>query len=191
MLQGRVGWSLRENRMSRQCRASALFVLLLLLASDLSVQAKGRSGPASRRWTGPWRGVILVVPAEFELDLALDLSEGPAGALAGRLSLPDQNVLSQKVENLAVEGREIFFAHHDGKDSSLFEGRLSADGKTITGTVKDPGKTYGFVLRRDLHPGVETPVPAVRQLSASGDELRSLFAEDLGKVRLLLILSPT
>jgi hypothetical protein len=170
---------------------SALFVLFLLFAFDRSVQAKGHSGPASRRWTGPWRGVILVAPAEFELDLALDLSEGPAGGLAGRLSLPDQDLLSQKVDNLAVEGREIFFVHRDGKGDSLFEGRLSADGKTITGTINDPGKTYDFVLRRDLHPGVETPVPAVRQLSESGEELHSLFAEDLGRVRLLLILSPT
>lgn len=172
-----------------RCLTSTL--LALLLAANGAASSKEKSGYPPERWTGPWRGAILVIPAEFELDLALDLSKDPAGALVGHLSLPDQAVLSQKVESLAVKDREISFAYRDGKDLSLFEGSLSADGKTINGKIKDPGKTYDFVLRRDVHSEAKAPVAALRQLTDSGEELRSLFEKDLGKVRLLLILSPT
>jgi hypothetical protein len=165
-------------------------VLLLLLAVG-QAPVKEVSSPTLERWTGHWQGTILVVPAEFELDLAFDLSRDPSGGAAGSLSLPDQGLISQKVENLTIHGREISFAYRDGKDTSRFEGRLSEDGKAIAGTVKDPGKTYEFVLRRDLRSGAAAPVPAVRQLSESGEELRSLFNQDAGRVRLLMILSPT
>ena len=149
------------------------------------------SGPPLESWTGHWQGTIFVVAAEFELDLAFDLSKDPSGGATGSLSLPDQGVLSQKVENLAVKGREISFAYHDGEGTSRYEGQLSADGKTITGTIKDPDKTYPFVLRHDPRSGQKAAVPAVRKLSESGEELRSLFAGDAGRVRLLMILSPT
>ena len=93
-----------------RCLAGALFAFLL--AGSQPVSAKEQSGRPVERWAGSWPSAILVIAAEFEPDLALDLSEGTAGGtLVGHLSLPDQAVLSQKVESLAVKDREISFTY--------------------------------------------------------------------------------
>ena len=56
-----------------RCLAGALFAFLL--AGSEPVSAKEQSGRPVERWAGSWRGAILVIAAEFEPDLALDLSE--------------------------------------------------------------------------------------------------------------------
>ncbi len=161
--------------------------VILFSCAALVVSAQGVG-----RWAGHWVGAILVRPAEFELDISLDLVEGSDRNLLALLSLPGQGVKLREVQGLSIDGEKISFAHEDGKDRSLFSGSFSPDGRTIEGSLGEAGKTYRFVLERRPAPANKGDVgPAVRSLSPSGKEFREQFSRDDGHVRIIAILSPT
>jgi len=166
--------------------------LALRLLSLLAGPALNSPPLDSALWGSHWQGVIYIVPAQFEVDLELDLSHDSGGVPTGRISLPNQKMESKELDKLVIQGQSILFTYSDGKELSTFEGKLSSDLQTIEGLLRELGKTYRFTLHRGLsNRRSDTSRPDVRSLSDDGRELRARFAEDTGKVRLLLILSPS
>ncbi|MEP7010927.1 MAG: hypothetical protein ABJC13_11440 [Acidobacteriota bacterium] len=166
-------------------KSHLLCCLLLLLLSPSSLS--GETATPSPL-VGRWEGAILVRPAELEVGLELDLVEKDK-ELSGTIAFPTQGGPSHALSAVDLRESAVQIVYKDANnDASVFNGVLSADLKEISGTVLDGGKTIRFALRRVTNPAAFLPLTL---LSADGSELRSRFTEDLGSVRVLLILSPT
>jgi hypothetical protein len=157
-------------------------------AISLGIVASG-AADTSHSFDGSWKGVIQVQPAELEIEFQLDLQPDAKGQPVGRISFPSQNIHSQPLKSLAIDGRSIAFVFVDPHDVSNFKGELLSDGFTIDGTLTEGENVYPFSLERNS--AGPTVAPALHDLSADGSELKSLFNRDRDKVRLLLVLSPS
>lgn len=169
---------------------AALPVIFVLLSS---IPAQGARN--AQALTGQWKGLVVVRPAEYEVDFALQVDGGQGGALKGWISYPTQDIKEQPLESLSMgEDGEVSFASkdQDGVVSS-FKGWLSSDGETIKGDLAEQGQHYLFELHRGGgEPLLASPPGArVEMISSQGEELLSAFNRDHDHVRLLLILSPS
>lgn len=151
-------------------------------------------------FTGLWQGLIVYRHAESEFDLAVDIFRDAGGALAGTLDLPSERIRDRPLRHIVVDGRRLSMEFLNDSEvrgpNAVFrlEGELAADGASLRGTFVEAGGRMPFFLARKGEPGIERP-PEVRSpvtaLSARGDELKAAFNRDAGRVRLVLLLSPT
>ncbi len=179
--------------MKTSCR-SFLRGLLTLALPLLCLAARAAAEEPGAPFAGRWDGVILVSPSELEIPFALDVPPAPGGAAAAgaRISFPTQDVLAQPMDRFEVEGHTVRFVFHDEHDVSSFQGQLQGDG-TIEGTLTEGENVFPWSLERTGASGSspKRPRPALHDLAASAGELKEQFNRDAGKVRLLLILSPS
>lgn len=156
--------------------------------------AGGGAAPGGAGIEGTWRGAIVLQPAEVEFDMALEVGRQADGKWVASIDMPVQRLRHRPVDALLVNGRELSFRLHDSTGATAFKGRLSEDGKTIRGLVSEQGQpSAGFVLERDVarEGAGDRPAPALHPLASSAAELAARFNEDVDKVRLILLLSPT
>jgi|HubBroStandDraft_3_1064219.scaffolds.fasta_scaffold13277_2 hypothetical protein len=170
--------------------ASTFFSAILLAFTTVRVLAAG-SPPAG--CIGHWEGAILIHPAQLEVAVEVEIARNGDGAVAGEISFPAQDPRYRPLAGTAcAAGGDVTLIYKDRDGDSIFAGRLSKSGESIAGTLREAGKAFPFHLERAARPAVLAGrSPTVARLSPGGDELRSLFARDVGAVRLLLILSPT
>jgi hypothetical protein len=186
---------MRVKPRGRRTHALAVLALSTLPALGLA------PAPSAATVEGTWRGAIVVQPAEVEFDMALEVGRQADGKWVGSIDLPVQRLRHRPVDAMVVNGRELSFRLHDSTGATgatAFKGRLSEDGKTIRGLVSEQGQpSAGFVLERVAarpareEAGEDRPVPALHPLASSAAELAVRFNEDVDKVRLILLLSPT
>jgi hypothetical protein len=151
-------------------------------------------------FTGLWQGLIVYRPAESEFDLVVDIFRDATGALAGTVDLPSERIRDRPLRNVAVDGRRLSMEFLNDSEvrgpNAVFrlEGELAGDGASMRGAFVEAGGRMPFVLERRGEPGSERP-PETRSpitvLSAGGDELKAAFNREAGRVRLVLLLSPT
>jgi len=140
---------------------------------------------------GQWDGVITVKAAEFEVDLRVVIDHADGKTASGRLSFPAQGETQYPLEDLLVESSHIFFQTHDErKIASVFQGEISADGSTITGTLLESEQRAPFTLVKRAAASRE-PAGDPIVVSPDGKELKEAFNQDRDHTRLLMILSPT
>ncbi|NJL29634.1 MAG: serine hydrolase, partial [Thermoanaerobaculia bacterium] len=113
------------------------WILLALLA----VPAVSADGGVD----GHWRGSIAVPTGELAIDVDLATT---GGALSGDISIPIQGLHDFALADLAVEGSDIRFKLPGIPGEPSFEGTLSEDGSTISGTFRQGGAELGFELTR-------------------------------------------
>ncbi|HEX4959679.1 MAG TPA: hypothetical protein VF173_02485 [Thermoanaerobaculia bacterium] len=163
-----------------------LSVLVLLLASGVARPA----GALPFDPAGHWQGAILVRPGEYEIDLDLTLERCGERGWCGHLVLPTENSSPLDVLSIEVQGAVLSFRTRDAEGvDSEFKGTFSSDGQSIEGVIFEKERQAPFTLARAEQ--ASTVRASVKTLSESGSELRETFNQDRGKVRLLLILSPT
>lgn len=141
---------------------------------------------------GSWQGIIVYVPAELEVEIGIELYQTPEGTVAGAIEIPTKPIHFEPLTAIRLEGDRASWEFHRTTGTFLYEGRLSADGSEIRGSYHERGKVYPFSLtrREPTDPTVEPVVPPLHTLSASAEELKSRFNQDVGSVRLVLLLSP-
>jgi len=160
----------------------------------LATAVVARAGEGSASLAGSWEGMIVIRPAEYELDLYLDLERTGEGSLRGKISYPTQDVSDYPLESVQVDGEKVAFVVRDEQGVvSAFDGLLSDDRESIQGVLSEQGQSYLFNLHRTSGEHRErSPRPVeLLDVAADGRKLRSRFEEDRDKVRLLIILSPT
>jgi hypothetical protein len=167
-----------EPRKRRACALLALLFLLLPVASRAE-------GPQAPGFEGLWAGVVIFQFAETEVDLVFRFDRQADATWRGTVTLPVQGMKDRPLQKVEVNGSDITFVKGP---TETFVGKLSPDGTMITGEFTQDGEAYPFELER--RSGNE-PVPPLQQLSADSGELKRMFNADAGKVRLLLLMSPT
>ncbi|HEX5759178.1 MAG TPA: hypothetical protein VF121_08290, partial [Thermoanaerobaculia bacterium] len=166
--------------------------------------AAAPGAPAAPSVEGFWRGVILYQPAEIELELSVEIARDAAGKLVGTIDLPTQRMEYHPLSEVRQEGSRVFLQFR--RDSEArgpnapfdFHGELDEAGRTLRGTFvgfyHGDRNRFPFELTRIGEAGMERAVPApppLRPLSPAGDEMAAAFDRDAGRVRLLMLLSPT
>jgi hypothetical protein len=150
------------------------------------------AGNAAPKLEGHWEGVIFVRPAEFEVDMDLELSRSAEGAVTGTLAYPNQGTNPYRLDSFLVDGTKVAFAATDENGTvSSFQGRLEEGGRTIRGELTESGQQAPFELYWRGEKAGEPRTATLQNLSADGAELKALFNQDEGKVRLLMVHSPT
>ncbi|HVT17350.1 MAG TPA: hypothetical protein VHQ90_14370 [Thermoanaerobaculia bacterium] len=183
-------------------RAAAITIagMLMLVGSSRGggPAAGGGAAPGGAGIEGTWRGAIVLQPAEVEFDMVLEVGRQADGKWVASIDLPVQGLRHRPVDAMVVNGRELSFRLHDSTGATAFKGTLSEDGRTIRGLVSEQGQpSAGFVLERVAarpareEAGEDRPVHALHPLASSAAELAARFNEDVDKVRLILLLSPT
>lgn len=150
---------------------------------------------------GLWQGTLLYKRAELEADVLVELARDAKGKWVGTIDVPNQQMKFYPLNNLRIDGSSVYFEFNRFAQKAQvmvetpFTGTLAADGATITGDFYEGKKSHlPLTLKKIGGPGSERPEPRqaeVHPLSAGGEELRALFNRDAGKVRLVLLLSPT
>lgn len=164
---------------------AAVFAALCLVCPS----AWGQESPAVE---GSWEGVVVHVPAELEVEIAVELFRDATGKLAGLIDIPTRPIDDEPLANVRLDGNRISWELRRDSGTFPFEGTLSADGNEIRGKNHDRGKALDFTLRRrdPAAPAPKTVSPPLHTLSANGAELRERFNRDAGNVRLVMLLSP-
>jgi hypothetical protein len=116
-------------------------LLGVLLLTPVSV-ANAQSADPSGHWEG-----TLKVP-QMELAVEIDLARDSRGGFAGTFSQPAQGVKGLPLSSVTVEAPAVRFVVKGGTEPATFDGALSADGLSISGTVKQGGFTIPMNLSR-------------------------------------------
>ncbi len=94
---------------------------------------------------GFWQG-HLEGAAEAVLKVGVAIERQPDGQLSGQLDIPEQGLVGLPLDLLRFTGRRLRFGHKGTR--LLFDGELSADGQTITGTISQSGLQVPLRFRR-------------------------------------------
>jgi hypothetical protein len=129
-----------------------MYLAMLLVVSLLSLGVQIAGDPSGR-----WEGRIQI--PEREVSVTVDLAKTAAGAWIGSLTIPVSTSIDVPLGNITIEGAVVkFTATLPGK--ATFEGKLSADGRSLTGTASNAEGTAPFQLARTGDAIVKLPPPS-------------------------------
>jgi len=124
----------------RSHRRTLLLGVLRLVPGSLA-QAQGAPDPS-----GHWEGTLKV--PQMDLKVEIDLARDSQGIFAGTFSQPAQGVKGLPLSSVTVEASAVRFVVKGGSEPATFDGALSADGTTISGTVMQSTFTIPMNLSR-------------------------------------------
>jgi hypothetical protein len=142
----------------------AITTALIVVAAPLSAQV-----PAAP--TGHWEGAIQV--PNKEVQIAVDLMKNADGALAATFTRPGGKMSGFPLMNVAVTGKSVRFDIVATAGGGAFDGTLSDDAKTISGTFNtaEGGYSIPFSLTRTGEPIIAPPI----RNSSVGNELEGTW----------------
>lgn len=120
-------------------RISTVFFAIALLAAE-SIAAGQLQSTLPEAVLGEWRGSISNLRLVLKLDRAAD------GSISGNLISLDQGNVTIPIETISYQNGSLRLAMK--LVSAVYEGRLSEDGKEITGTWQQGGNSLPLVFRR-------------------------------------------
>jgi uncharacterized protein len=123
-------------------RPFILLALLAVLATTLSARADDKKLPLSAE--GIWFGTLK--PGVIELRLGVKLSKSAEGAWTGTMDSIDQDSKGLPIDVIDVKDVSVRFELK--KLRGVFEGKLSDDGKELTGRWKQAGGDLPLTFRR-------------------------------------------
>ena len=142
--------------------------LLTLFLVPVSAPAQTAVDPS-----GHWEGTIQA--PEMETQVEVDLSRDGAGALIGTFGQPGERLTGLPLSDFSLDGLSIRFQIKGKAGERAFEGKLSADGKSITGSFTMQGFPMPFTLTRTGEAKIATPAGGPRL----GNELVGLWEGSL------------
>jgi pimeloyl-ACP methyl ester carboxylesterase len=156
---------------------------------------------SARGAEGLWAGTLVYKQAEQEVDVVVELARDAQGKWVGTIDVPNQNMKFFPLTNIRAGGDDVSWQFNRFSDKAdlmvetPFTGKLSDGGSALSGDFFEGGRNHLRLTLRRIgeagSPREEPPLAPVTLLSDSGEELKAAFNRDAGKVRLLLLLSPT
>lgn len=120
---------------------SLAIALLTLVLAAVSAPAQAAVDPS-----GHWEGTIQA--PQMETAIEIDLARNGAGVLIGTFGQPGERLTGLPLSDIALDGTSIRFQIKGKAGERAFDGTLSADGKSITGTFTMQGFPMPFTLTR-------------------------------------------
>jgi hypothetical protein len=128
-------------RSHRRTLFLGVLFLGLLLTPGSPAQAQGAPDPS-----GHWEGTLKV--PQMDLKVEIDLARDSQEIFAGTFSQPAQGVKGLPLSSVTVEASAVRFVVKGGSEPATFDGALSADGTSISGTVTQSTFTIPMNLSR-------------------------------------------
>jgi hypothetical protein len=114
---------------------------------------------------GHWQGSI-AAPGQ-DLAIEVDLAQNPKGEWTGSIDIPPQGLKGFPLSGVAVKGNSVTFAMKGVPGDPKFDGKLSTDGKGISGAFTQGEANLTFSLTRTGDAVIDAPVKS----SAIGKEM--------------------
>jgi len=111
--------------------------------------------PAGWAQSGHWEGAIQA-PGQ-EIGINVDLAQSSGGEWKGTIDIPPQHLKGFPLSGVAVKGNSVMFAMNGVPGEPKFDGKVSADGKTISGAFTQGEADQTFSLKRTGEAVIETP----------------------------------
>jgi len=92
-----------------------------------------------------------------DLEIQVDLAQSSGGEWKGTIDIPPQHLKGFPLSGIAVKGNSVMFAMNGVPGDPKFDGKVSADGKTISGAFTQGGADLTFSLKRTGEAVIETP----------------------------------
>lgn len=105
--------------------------------------------------TGHWEGTIQA--PEMETKIVVDLARNAGGGLIGTFGQPGERLTGLPLSDFALDGTAIRFQIKGKPGERAFDGKLSADGKAITGSFSMSGYLIPFTLTRTGEAKIDAP----------------------------------
>ncbi|MGA2336711.1 MAG: hypothetical protein WA383_06965 [Terriglobales bacterium] len=131
--------------MKKPCASSfALFAGLTLMFALGMVPALTMA-QATRSIVGDWSGT-LDPGAQPKKRIVVHISAGQDGTLSGTIDYPDQD--TSGIQITAITYKKSILHFESIPSLTVYDGTMSADKSTITGTIKQAGASLDLVLKR-------------------------------------------
>jgi hypothetical protein len=162
-------------------------VRLVLLGAGLVVLTAVGVAQTESKATGHWQGKIQI--PNQELGITVDLARSPKGVWIGSMSVSGSTAVDVPLDSITVEDTAVRFRASLPEHAS-FDGHLSADASSLSGTASNAAGEAPFQLTRTGEANVKVPPPS----SALSKEFEGTWEGTIdvgGKVRRIgLKLSP-
>ena len=162
-------------------------VRLVLLGAGLGVWGAIGLAQTDSKATGHWEGKIQI--PNRELGITVDLGRSPKGVWIGSMSVLGSAAVDVPLDSITVEDTAVRFTASLPEHAS-FDGHLSADASSLSGTASNAEGEAPFELTRNGEANVKVP-PASSALSKEFEGTWEGTLDAGGKVRRVgLKLSP-
>jgi hypothetical protein len=121
-------------------------IRLLTAAALLLVPASSLRAQTAVDPSGHWEGTIQA--PNMQVKVEIDVAKNGKGELAGTFGQPAQGVKGLPLSTVAVDAGSVRFVVKGGPDPATFQGKLSADGASMSGDVAQAGYAIPFTLTR-------------------------------------------
>jgi hypothetical protein len=111
--------------------------------------------PAVTAQSGHWEGAIQ--RPQQDLEIHVDLAQNSKGEWQGSIDIPPQHLKGFPLSGIAVKGNSVAFAMNGIPGDPKFDGKVAADGKTISGAFTQGEANLTFSLKRTGEAVIETP----------------------------------
>jgi hypothetical protein len=125
-------------------------VVLLLTFCLPVLMAQAQPNPS-----GHWEGTVQA--PDREINISVDLAKNEKGEWIGDLDAPIQNLKNVPLINITVKDNSVSFEIEGIPGKPVFEGKLSEDGKSVSGNVTVPAGVVPFQMKRTGEANVQLP----------------------------------
>jgi hypothetical protein len=123
-------------------RIPAQTALVVLLVTFFVSMGLAQAQPAP---SGHWEGTIQA--PDRTVDVHVDLTKNAKGEWIGSLSTPTMSLTDLPLANITVKDSSVSFEISGVPGKPFFEGKVSDDGKSISGNLLQSGATIPFQLK--------------------------------------------
>lgn len=140
-------------------RGALVTCLLAATASGAgALEARSSARQQAPSPAGAWAGRISLPPGPLEIAVAF-AQDATTRAWSGSIDIPAQGAKGLPLGGIAIDGRTVAFGIAGVPGKPTFTGAISEDGASITGTFSQNGGNFPFELRRGGSATVTPPPP--------------------------------
>lgn len=134
--------------------------------------------------SGHWEGTIQSPIGSMSVNV--DLAKNAAGELRGTLGSPEENLKGLPLLKVSIEGNTVSF---EAREDQPFSGTLSADGKSLSGSLSLMGSSIPLSFVRTGEAQIEAPEKSPRISQKLEGTWTGIIAEQGEQLHLVLTLA--